>query len=140
MVACRSCGEALTGQLDHLSELPEPEQLEDGIGYAPTVSPGNLAGDPGPVGWSPDGRPTSTVGCLVANPADGRNLVVHPEPRRNSGCCGHDGLDGPNKLCARCQTEVATLRDDCWSLVELRFEPAAISLIEAAREGVSGGL
>ena len=131
VVACRACGEALSRVVEELAEMPAAERLDDGIGYAPTVPLGNLAIDPGPVGVRQDGRPTSTLGCVVINPEDALALVTHPDPRRNSGCCGHDGLDGPNQLCPNCHAEVATLRDDCWSLVEVRFEPSAVLLTPA---------
>ena len=37
-------------------------------------------------------------------------LAPHPDWQRNGGCCGHDGMDGPNRP---------------------RFEPAAVHLVPA---------
>ncbi len=108
--------------------MPDPPQLDDGLGYEPTLPVGTWAVDPGPVAWRQDG-PISQPGLSRDQPRRRLELEPHPEPSRNSGCCGHDGLDGPNRLCPSCHAEVATLRDDCWSLVELRFEPSAVDAI-----------
>jgi hypothetical protein len=126
VISCRHCGQNLTRRVEQVPELPEPRPY--GTGYAPTVPVGTWAVDPGPVGWIRDAA-ISSLGCLVINPADGLDLELHPEAERNSGCCGHDGLDGPNRLCPSCHAEVATLRDDCWSFVDLRFEPSAVDAI-----------
>ena len=37
----------------------------------------------------------------------------HPDPHRLNGCCGLDGCDGPNLVCAMGH-EVATEKSDCW--------------------------
>lgn len=132
-VDCVACGVRLTPALTVLEELPDLVSLSDGVGHAPTVPIGFMAVDPDAVpdflGGGADERGSS--GCLVVNPADAGTLVRHPDVRRNSGCCGHDGLDGPNRLCPSCGTEVATLRDDCWSRVEVRFEPGRIRVCDA---------
>jgi len=128
VVVCQGCGAPLTGSLMELSALPVLEQHEDGIGFEPTIPRGRLAVDPEPVARCEDGTPTSALGCLVVNPQDVLALEEHPDSLRNSGCCGHDGLEGPNRLCPRCGSEVATLRDDCWTPVDLRFEPQAVAL------------
>lgn len=129
-IRCRDCGTRLTPALTQLDAMPSPVQLDDGVGYRPTVPVGFVAVDPDPVSSYQDGGAATpgTVGCYVVNPDDARLLVRHPDPRRSSGCCGHDGLDGPNRVCPSCGAEVATLRDDCWSRVETRFEPQRISV------------
>lgn len=126
VISCQSCGQNLTRPVEQMAEVPEPHGR--GIGYAPTLPVGTWAVDPRPVGWIKDAA-TSSLGCLVVNPADSLDLEPHPEPRRNSGCCAHDGCDGPNRLCPSCHAEVATLRDDCWTPVELRFEPSTVDPI-----------
>lgn len=126
---CRACRARLTSVLTHLPAVPERQRAATGGGYLTTVQTDQLATDPEPVATHPDGTATSTLGCLVAHPDAGRGLAAHPDPGRNSGCCGHDGLDGPNRLCSGCGAEVATLRNDCWSTVELRFEPDAVRLV-----------
>jgi len=130
MIRCRDCGGTLTPALTPLDEMPAPIQLEDGVGYEPTVPTGYMAVDPDPVSNYQHGGAAErgTSGCIVVNPADARLLVGHPDLRRSNGCCGHDGLDGPNRTCPSCGAEVATLRDDCWSRVEVRFEPHRVHL------------
>ena len=129
-IRCRDCGTSLTPALAQLDAMPSPVQLDDGVGYEPTVPSGFMAVDPHPVSTYQKGgaAKAGTVGCVVVNPDDARRLLRHLEPGRNNGCCGHDGLDGPNRVCPSCGAEVATLRDDCWSRVETRFEPQRISL------------
>ena len=129
--ACASCGQALTKPVETLPSLPE--RVEDDFpGFQPTVPPGSWALDPDPMFWDSAGRPTTTKGCAVLNATDMLDLTPHPDLRRNSGCCGHDGLDGPNVVCPSCGNEVATLRDDCWSYVEVRLEPASVTQHEVA--------
>lgn len=132
VITCRSCRRPLTRPVRRAPELPTPVPASpEDTGHLPTVAVGAWAVDPGPVGWDGD-VPTSTLGCLVTNPSDALPLVASPDPVRNSGCCGHDGLDGPNLLCPGCGREVATLRDDCWSRVEVRFEPGAVVVVPVA--------
>jgi len=44
---------------------------------------------------------------------------------RDNGCCGSDGMDGPNRAC-RCGAIVGTEWSDCWTLAEFRFHPSAV--------------
>lgn len=94
----------------------------------PTMTPGTWAVDPKARLIASDGTPSGTAGCFVLHPDDAVGLEPHPDGLRNSGCCGHDGLDGPNRRCASCHHEVATLCDDCWTTVEIRFEPSAVDV------------
>jgi hypothetical protein len=103
---------------------------ESGV-FRPTMEPGTSARDPDPIQRDSSGRAITSEGCPIVNADDLRALAPSPDPRRNSGCCGHDGLDGPNLLCPKCGQEVATLRDDCWSFVEVRLEPMAVVQKEA---------
>jgi hypothetical protein len=87
---------------------------------------GFWAVDAEPIARSEAGEPVGSLACPLLNADDLLELERHRDPRRSSGCCGRDGLDGPNLVCPRCLTEVATIRDDCWSYVEVRLEPAAV--------------
>jgi hypothetical protein len=134
VVACTACGELLSAPLVQIDPIPAPQRLHydpDTYGYKPTVPVGRWAIDPEPVSRRGDisGPPTNTLGCLVINPADALPLLPHSDGRRSGGCCGHDGLDGPNLLCPNCRVAVATLRDDCWTPVETRFEPHLVTLV-----------
>lgn len=127
---CRGCRRALTRPVRRLAVLPALEYAdEDEVSMAPTVGVGSWAMDPEPRLRAADGAPRGSLGCLVVNPADGLDLEAHPDPYRNSGCCGHDGCDGPNRRCPACHAEVATPSDDCWTHVELRFEPGAVDVL-----------
>jgi hypothetical protein len=123
VISCHACGQSLTRPVEQMAELPEPYGHGNADGR--TLPVGTWAVDPEPVGWIRDAA-TSSLGCLVINPGDALDLEPHPDDLRNGGCCGHDGCDGHNRLCPSCHAEVATLRDDCWTPVELRFEPSAV--------------
>ncbi|QBX55261.1 hypothetical protein EXE58_07205 [Nocardioides seonyuensis] len=125
---CAVCDRALTRSMTQLPTLPVAKPVDE-VSYEPTLEVGTWAIDPGPRLLTADGAPAGTLGCLVTNPLDAPDLEPHPEPRRNSGCCGHDGCDGPNRVCPGCDAAVATLSDDCWTLVELRFEPDAVRVV-----------
>ena len=49
----------------------------------------------------------------------------------DNGCCGSDGLDGPNRACS-CGSLVATQWSDCWTQAEVRFLPDAVRVSERA--------
>lgn len=63
-------------------------------------------------------------------------IVIHPDdrlpdavaniPGHSAGCCGLDGLDGPNQACVRCQAVVGTARTDCWTEDAIWFLPQAV--------------
>jgi hypothetical protein len=74
---------------------------------------------------------TGTEGRYVINLADRRNLAVHKDAKRLAGCCGMDGCDGPNQLCA-CGAEVATEKSDCWMPHALIFESGVVELVDAS--------
>jgi hypothetical protein len=44
----------------------------------------------------------------------------------NSGCCGSDGMDGPNRACI-CGAFVATQWNDCWTQAEICFDPEVVA-------------
>lgn len=77
--------------------------------------------------------PSLPVGTFVqidrADTVYGREVAVHPDDvlpgvltsaGSDNGCCGSDGLDGPNRACA-CGTVIATEQNDCWTRAEIRF-------------------
>jgi hypothetical protein len=45
----------------------------------------------------------------------------------DQGCCGSDGLDGPNRACA-CGNVVATEKSDCWTQPEVLFLKGSVDL------------
>lgn len=66
-------------------------------------------------------------GVYVLNPEDVTEVARHPDRARLNGCCGLDGLDGPNLVCAACGSEVATQQSDCWSQQQIMLAPASVS-------------
>lgn len=131
VLSCRRCGRPLTLPVERLGALPTRHEVPQTGAYLPTMGRGTWAVDPASPWTRDDGTPTSTVGCLVAHPDDGLPLEVHPDGRRSGGCCGHDGHGGPNRRCPGCHADVATLTDDCYTYVELRFEPDAVEPVPA---------
>ena len=109
--ACGACGRALTAPL---RELPAqlPPQTEDGQDFVPrgyfTRSDGEYF--------------TGTEGRLVVSLKDVRGTRHHADLHRLNGCCGLDGLDGPNTVCG-CGAVVGTEKSDCWMAHALLLEP-----------------
>ena len=52
-------------------------------------------------------------GTVVVNLHDLVGTNHQPDFRRRNGCCGLDGLDGPNLVCPSGH-EVGTEKSDCW--------------------------
>jgi hypothetical protein len=74
------------------------------------------------------------VGSYIVNVND----VVHTRltgiQRRLAGCCGLDGMDGPNLLCDHCGAEVATKKTDCWMPHCVIFEPTATQVLQDGQD------
>ena len=68
----------------------------------------------------------SAAGAIAANPEDVVTDCLTSAGVDN-GCCGSDGLDGPNRACL-CGSMVATQWSDCWTQSEVRFLPDAVSV------------
>lgn len=65
-------------------------------------------------------------GCALVNLADLVATHHYAGPGRLNGCCGLDGLDGPNLLCQNGH-EVGTEKSDCW------MPRAAVLLLSVVR-------
>ncbi|NLU66175.1 hypothetical protein [Streptomyces sp. HNM0574] len=64
---------------------------------------------------------------MLLAPADVRGLRLTADRRRRNGCCGLDGCDGPNLLCAGCGAEIATRRSDCWTPQQVTLHATAVT-------------
>jgi hypothetical protein len=64
---------------------------------------------------------TGSEDRVIINIADLTNATNHTNRSRLNGCCGLDGGDGPNKLCANGH-EVATEYSDCWMPHAILFD------------------
>jgi len=104
---CVKCGIPLT---DALRELPEDIDLCDNDGE-PLVPQGFYSYDDGKV---------------VINVRDRLNVRRVKDDYRLQGCCGMDGMDGPNTECINGH-EVGTEVSDCWVPHALTFEPDAVA-------------
>jgi hypothetical protein len=129
-VACGKCGSLLSASLEELGVDVLARGAQD---REPTVPAGSVVRVPEPVAFTV----TSSDGSVRNRenaPADA--LVVHPDDARrlrsvgsDNGCCGSDGLDGPNRACESCGALVAVARTDCWTAAEIRFLPATVELL-----------
>lgn len=99
---CPTCHQPVTRPLVPLPD-DVPVSYEDG---KPAIPEGFFA-------LSDDDYWTGSAGCPLVNLADLVGTQHHPDSRRNSGCCGRDGCDGPNLVCGRGH-EVGTEKSDCW--------------------------
>lgn len=112
VLRCVVCGIALTRPVEPLDDasLLCPE---DGRPYVPE---GRL--------WLSDGD-YYPIGEWALNLADLVNTRHHPDGRRLNGCCGLDGCDGINRVCANGH-EVGTERSDCWWAPGIHFAPGRV--------------
>src|SRR6185437_11675654 len=101
---CPLCGFAVTHPLRMLVSCL-PADLEAG---KPAVPAGHFA-------ICDDARWTKREGRILVNAESLIHTEFHPDSGRHNGCCGRDGLDGPNRVCANGH-EIATEVSDCWTL------------------------
>jgi hypothetical protein len=66
-------------------------------------------------------------GKIIMNKMDLINTKNHFDNKRLNGCCGLDGLDGPNKLCNNGH-EIGTEYSDCWMPHCMIFETESIRI------------
>jgi hypothetical protein len=55
----------------------------------------------------------SAEGSILVNLSDLVGTRHHPDSHRLNGCCGLDGMDGANLVCANVH-EIGTEKSDCW--------------------------
>jgi hypothetical protein len=89
IVCCRACGRSLTAELEEVAS-PRVQNETDGQDHIPLgafcVSDGSFF--------------TGSDGQIIVNVDVAEGLVKHSDAKRWTGCCGSDGLNGPNLLCA----------------------------------------
>ncbi|MFI2109313.1 hypothetical protein [Streptomyces lydicus] len=113
--SCSACQQRITLALRE-SPIPPPVTEEaPGHRFLPPLMPhGSYAVSP-------------HTGAFVLNPDDISGVSRHPDRGRLNGCCGLDGLDGPNLVCDACGAEVATQQSDCWSQQLITLIPDAVT-------------
>jgi len=121
---CATCGLPITGTLVHLTELTTLTVADQ----TPLVPPGHyvlaleLAGK-----YERSDMPQDTV---LLNRRDTPTLV---EAGNREGCCGPDGLGGPNLACELGHL-VAVEIADCWT-PQVVLLPSGLATIEQAPAG-----
>lgn len=120
---CRSCSAPLSNPLEQCDWKPLPRvRRREHYTYGPsTVRVGSFSADPEPFG------PADATATWVINPLDGVLLRPHVDSSRLYGCCRRDGLNGPNLLCGRCDSEVGIEISDCWTEYDIRLLRSAVS-------------
>ncbi|MDH6129957.1 hypothetical protein [Kitasatospora sp. GP82] len=145
---CVRCNQPLTAPLHRLETFPNrPEPVDREIA-PPTVPRGFYAIDPEPFGapFVPNDDPQEPVAAMagmtvhrdgaVLKSAGPKDTVVlhlddaiglhhHTERQQWIGCCGPNGMHGPNQVCA-CGNPVGTLVADCLMQNELHLDPRRV--------------
>src|SRR5437867_13336817 len=98
---CPQCQAVITRPLLPLKP-DQPICLEDGKAAVPQ----GFFGVKTPEQWSAEGS-------ILVNLSDLVGTQHHSDSHRLAGCCGLDGMDGPNLLCANGH-EIGTEKSDCW--------------------------
>ena len=117
-IVCARCGKRLTAAIAETA--PPAPATEETRGTHQSL-PARMTS--GTYAVSPE------MNGFVLNPDDVKSTEPHPDPRRRNGCCGLDGLNGPNLVCARCGAEIGTKQSDCWTQQQVVMLPEAVKLI-----------
>lgn len=134
-IRCRRCDATLTQPLQE-SEVQYPAGGEPGEDlltrgqWARSDTPlqifasGNAYAQAAPSHYAP------TISVCIADVLAGAQTSQSESipPRAIGGCCGLDGLDGPNQACTACGSLVGTLRSDCWCVHEMRYFDEQVTL------------
>lgn len=124
---CRGCSAELSGMLTILSTKDPAVTVPDHRDGEPFGPPGVAYKSWEPLAKAFEGPPVPLqfVPQFWLNPADVAGRVRDTTNRcRLNGCCGLDGMNGPNQQCA-CGAEVGTLQSDCWTAHIFVPEPDA---------------
>ncbi|MCR3746698.1 hypothetical protein LX88_000636 [Lentzea californiensis] len=102
LYACANCEHPLTGDLLQSEAFLAGDDLSTPRIAEPQVAQGTYV-----INYD--------ATLFILHPDDVPGTALHPDARRRNGCCGLDGQDGPNLVCAGCGAEVATKESDCWT-------------------------
>jgi hypothetical protein len=115
---CRRCRACLSGEV-RLADIAE-RKTGDQEAYIPR----------GKTIQEDDSFFHQNVGSYIVNVDDVVHTRLTDIQRRLSGCCGLDGMDGPNLLCDQGGAEVATKKTDCWAPHCVIFEAGATQIVQ----------
>jgi hypothetical protein len=129
-LSCAKCGRVLTVECrlgipdDHIRDpgMREPAVTQGVVVVLPDEDTAKTIKE-GPVVRL---RVRSPPGAFAVNPLDIRSDALVSVGIDN-GCCGSDGMDGPNRGCV-CGAVLGTEWSDCWTQAEVRFNPEAVML------------
>lgn len=135
-LSCRGCGAPLSGRIEI---PPVADPAEAGVSFEdgkPLTRAGVAFNSSQPMLWSADEGQTAPLHFAPQHwlhPLD-VDASVEPvdNPCRLNGCCGLDGLNGPNMRCRNCKAEVGTRQNDCWTCDVFIPEPDATRWLEEA--------
>lgn len=115
---CATCGLALTG----VQPLTDPHLIAE-VDAEPRVPKGYFFVEN-------DDCLTQFANNFIVNLTDLRNTRRHTDSNRLNGCCGLDGCDGRNLLCAN-EHEIGTEQSDCWLPHSAALDPQCVMSREA---------
>ena len=110
-VVCKQCSIRLSNDLVQI--LASERNEVNGADFLP---PGKVIQEDGT--WFRE-----RSGDYIVNLGDVMNVRLTADFHRLNGCCGLDGLDGPNLQCENCGNYVATKKTDCWQPHCIVFDP-----------------
>jgi hypothetical protein len=116
-IGCKQCGARLSEELRVAAN--NQSNTEDGKAYVAR----------GVTIQNDDSFFHQNAGGYIANVEDVLRTRLTEDARRLAGCCGLDGMDGPNLLCDQCGTEVAIKKTDCWMPHCVLFDPNATEAV-----------
>jgi hypothetical protein len=117
---CRDCSTRLSNELQPVSLAQRNEAMGEDFLRCGTVMQED--------GTYFQGR----AGSYIVHPDDIVHARLTTDFRRRNGCCGLDGVDGPNLQCETCGVYVATKMTDCWMPHCVIFESTATQAQEDA--------
>jgi hypothetical protein len=116
-ISCKKCETTLSKDVAPITSYDVLSE-EDGSDYVPE----------GFAFQEDGGYWTGHKDCWCINKRDAINLTKTTDLHRLNGCCDLDGCDGPNMVCANCQSEVATAKLDCWMPHAVMFETSSVHI------------
>jgi hypothetical protein len=116
-IICQKCNVEISKQVSELADI-SLVNAKDGEAYIPE---GFFIID--------NRKEVITKGSIIINLKDLINSNYHSDKSRLNGCCGHDGLDGINRVCLN-NHEIGTESSDCWMPHFIALEPNLVEFVK----------
>jgi hypothetical protein len=134
LLACAKCNEPIS-KLFSIQSSKDPSVAFPALHGGQTVTAQGLAfrsHKPIVQTFKSPKHPLEFSPQLWLNPLDILPIIVATKNlKRLNGCCGWDGMDGPNQVC-QCGSEVGTLQNDCWTSHVFIAQPLATIILDEA--------